>query len=106
MDNEFDNIEDLVGLSETNLTAARDHVDKIERETRLTKERIRYVTTGFPYHWIPKRVLIHTVYEVYMWLNQLLPNTELIVGLSLRELATGQTLFCYKDYWVDMWEPT
>ena len=102
MDNEFDNIEDLVGLSETNLTAAGDHVGKIERETRLTKERIRYVTTGFPYHWIQKMVLIHTVYGVCMWLNEFLPNTELMRGLTPRELASGRKVACDKDCCADI----
>jgi hypothetical protein len=31
MDKEFDKIEDLVGLLETNTTAAREHVGEIER---------------------------------------------------------------------------
>ena len=47
---EFDKLEDLVGLLETNTTAAREHVGKTERKLGLIKERIGYVTTGFPYH--------------------------------------------------------
>ena len=35
LDKQFDKIEDLVGFLETNTTTAREHVDKIERETRL-----------------------------------------------------------------------
>ena len=50
MDKEFDKIEDLVGLLETNIVAARDHVGEIEKGIRLIKERIRCVTTGFLYH--------------------------------------------------------
>ena len=97
MEKEFDKIEDLVGLLEANITAAREHVGKIEGEIRLIKERTRCVTTGFPYHWIPKIVLIHTVYDVCMWLNAFSPITELIGGLSPRELATGRKVTCDKD---------
>ena len=66
MDKEFDKVEDLVGLLETNTTVAREHVCKIEREIRLIKERTRCITTGFPYHRIPKMVIIHTIYGVCM----------------------------------------
>ena len=75
MDNKFNKIEDLVGLLETNTTATREHVGKIKREIRLIKERTRCITTGFPYHWIPNMVIIHTIYGVCMWLNEFLPNT-------------------------------
>jgi hypothetical protein len=102
MDKEFNKIEGLVGLLETNTTAAREHVGEIEREIRLIKERTRCVTTGFPYHWIPKMVLIHTVYDVCMWLNQFSPNTELVGGLSPRELVSGRQLACDKDCCADM----
>jgi hypothetical protein len=102
MDNDFDKIEDLVGLLETNTMAARERTCEIEREIRLIKERTRCITTGFPYHWIPKMVLIHTVYDVYMWLNQCLPNIERIGGLSPKELVTGQTLICGKDCCAEM----
>ena len=98
-----------MGLLETNTTAAREYVDKIEREIRLIKEKTRCVTTGFPYHWIPKMVLIHTVYDVCMWLNDFLPNTELMGGLSPREMATGRKLTydenCYTDLGKLPWTP-
>ena len=63
-------------------------VGKIERKIRLVKERTMCITTGFPYNWIPKMVIIHTIYGVYMWLNEFSPNTKLIGGLSTRELVT------------------
>ena len=88
IDKEFDKVEDLVGLLETNATAARKHVGEIEREIRLIKERTRCIMTGFPYHWIPKMVIIHIIYGVCMWLTEFLPITELIGGLSQREWVT------------------
>ena len=45
-----------------------------------SKERTMCITTGFPYHWIPKKVIIHTIYGVCMWLNEFLPTTKLIGG--------------------------
>ena len=80
MDKEFNKVEVLVGLLETNTAAAREYVGKIEREIRLIKERTRCITTGFPYHWIPKMVIIHIIYGVCMWLNEFLPNTKVIWG--------------------------
>ena len=50
MDKEFDRIEDLVGLVETNTMVAREHVGKMDREMRLIKEETRCITTGSPYH--------------------------------------------------------
>ena len=102
MDKEFDKVEDLVDLIETNITTAREHVGEIEREIRLIKESTRFITTGFCYHWIPKMVINCTIYGVCMWLNVFLPNTKLIGGLSPRELVTGRKLACDKDCWADI----
>ena len=114
MDKEFDKVEDLVGLLETNATAAREHVGEIGKEIRLIKERTRCIKTRFPYHWIPKIVVLHTIYGVCMWLNEFLPNTKrmwlneffpntkLIGGLSPRELVTGRKLACDRDYRADI----
>ena len=97
MNKDFDRIEDLVSLLNANTAAAREHGGKIEREIRLIKERTRCFTTAFPCHWFSKRkVLIHTVYDVCMWLNECLSTTELIGGLSSRDLVTGRKLSCDK----------
>ena len=45
-------------------------------------------------------VLIHTVYDVYIWLNQFSSNTKLIGGVSLRKLVIGRTLNCDRDCYV------
>ena len=50
----------------------------------------------------PKMVIIHTIYGVCMWLNEFLPTTKLIGGLSPRELATGRKLACDKDCRADI----
>ena len=55
MDKEIDKVEDLVGLLETNTTATREHVGKIEREIRLIKERTSCITIRFLYHLNPKK---------------------------------------------------
>ena len=47
-------------------------------------------------------VIIHTIHGVCMWLNKCLPNTELIVGLSPRELVSGRNLACDKDCRADI----
>jgi hypothetical protein len=50
IDKEFNKNGDLLGLLEMNTTAASEHVGKVEREIRLTKERTRCATTGFSHH--------------------------------------------------------
>ena len=45
MDMEFEKVRDLLPMTEVNTTAAREHVEEIERGIRLLKERVRcYVT--------------------------------------------------------------
>ena len=50
----------------------------------------------------PKMVIIHTIYGVCVWLNDILPNTKLVGGLSPRELVTGRNLAFNKDCCADI----
>ena len=58
MDKEFDKVQEHLPYLQINTTAAREHVGKIERETRQVKERTRCTTSEFSFEHIPTMVLI------------------------------------------------
>jgi 2-methylcitrate dehydratase PrpD len=57
-------VKEEVGIKPEDVVAVREHVPELETNIKLRKERTWCVTTEFPYHWIPKMVLDHIVYEV------------------------------------------
>ena len=66
MDMEFGKINNELALVEVNTTTAREHVPQIECQIRTIKERIRSVTSDFPFYPIPKMVLIQTVSTIFV----------------------------------------
>ena len=88
MDMEFEKVKDLVPLVEINTTAAREHVGYIEKKIRHLKEKVRAVTSEFPFKWIPILVMIQTVYSCAFWINAF-PNRTDNFGFSPREIVTG-----------------
>ena len=56
-------------MVEVNTTAAREHVPEIERRIRTIKERVRSVTSEFPFNPVQMLVLVQTVYMICIWLN-------------------------------------
>ena len=82
MDTEFEKIKDKVVLVEVNNTSAREHVGKIERQIRLVKERTRCSTSDMlacGMISLPKNIVIHLVYNVFLWLNMF----PLKLGISM-----------------------
>ena len=71
MDMEFDKIRDVLSMVEVNTTAAQEHVPEIERRIRTIKERVRSVTSDFPFNPVPMLVLVQTVYTICLWLNSI-----------------------------------
>ena len=56
-----------MGLAEVNTTAIRKHLEKIESQIRLIKERMRYSTSDMldcGMTCLPKHIVIHLVYNV------------------------------------------
>ena len=101
MDKEFDKVKEIVGLLEVNTAAVREHVAKIERRIRVLKERTRCDTSLLPFPLLPQLIVVHTVYNVTMWLNDSPPQNGITRGFSLRELVTGRTLDFRKYCWAD-----
>ena len=56
-----------MGLAEVNTTAAREHMEEIERQIHLIKERTMCSTSymlDFGMICLPKHIVIHLVYNV------------------------------------------
>ena len=98
IDTEFVKIKDLCGLVEVNTTAAQEHVPKVECMIRTVKQRLRSITSDFPFSPIPKMVLIHSVYHVIMMLNAFPQDQGVTGGFSPRELVTGRTINYLRDF--------
>ena len=87
MDMESEIIKDNVGLVEVNTTAARDHLGEIERQVRLVKERMRCSTSDMldcGMIFLPKKIVIHLVYNFCLWLNVFPLKLGLSMDYSLR----------------------
>ncbi len=69
MDKEFENLWNLVPIIAINMTAAQEHVPKINR---LMKEHGQGIFYTLPYKKIPQLMLIELIYHVLLWLNAFL----------------------------------
>ena len=97
MDMEFVKIKDLCGLVEVNTADAQEHVPELERMICTVKQRLRSVTSNFPFSPIPTMVLIHSVYHVITMINAF-PRDQVVTGGFLsRELVTGRTINYLRD---------
>ena len=67
-------------------------MDKIERELRTVKERVRCITGEFPFQSIPTMVLMYVVYSVCVWMDIFLIMQGITGGFSPRELVIGLTV--------------
>ena len=99
MDQEFDklegvieNIDGSIGNVEINTTAAREHVGEIERDIRTGKERCRAIVSVMPYLVLPKMMVIHLVYYVYIFLNCEVNPLGISESLSPREIILNHRL--------------
>ena len=102
MDTEFEKIKDMLPMVEFNTTAAREHVPEIELQIRKIKERVRSVTSDFPFNPIPMLVLVQTLYTICLWLNAIRSLSGMDRGLSSRELVTGRGVDYNKDCRADL----
>ena len=70
---------------------------KVERMIRTVKQRLRSVTSDFPFSPIPKMVLIHSVYYVIMMLNAFPRDQGVTGGFLPRELVIGRSSNYLRD---------
>ena len=90
MDMEFDKIKDVLPMIVVNTTAAREHVPEIERQIRTIKERVRSVTSDFPFNPVPVLVLVQTVYTIFLWLNTIRSLSGMDRGLPPPQACNRQ----------------
>ena len=69
MDMEFEKIKGVLPMVEVNKTSLREHIPEIESRIRTIKERVRSVTSDFPFDPDLMIVLVHTMYTISLWLN-------------------------------------
>ena len=69
MDGEFEKIMDLMLQVVCNMTAAKEHVSKAERNIRTIKEHTRGIIGTLPFKYIPRRLKMEIKYFVMLWLN-------------------------------------
>ena len=71
-DNEFDNDEtrEIIGDAVLHIYAKEEHVQIVERQLRMTKERLRCTIYGLPYKRFPKLMEIGAVAHVTEMLNR------------------------------------
>ncbi len=91
-DQEFNKVEDKIGLVEINTTTAHEHVGEIERFIHTIKERSRALVLDLPYTTLPRQVVIHLVYFAVLWLNSLPAAAGVSERNSLREIVLGLKL--------------
>jgi hypothetical protein len=89
MDMEFESLTDELELVQVNTTAAQEHVGDIEHGIRTIKDRARSTLAALPRKMIlPKKVIIHLIIFVIMWLNAPPARNGISVEFSPREIIT------------------
>jgi hypothetical protein len=89
MDMEFESLSDELELVQVNTTAAREHVGDIERGIRTIKDRARSTLAALPRKMVlPKKMIIHLIIFVIMWLNATPARNGISVDFSPREIVT------------------
>jgi hypothetical protein len=93
MDMEFKPLEELSTDVPINTTAAREHVNDIERSIRMIKDRSRSVLSELPYkHCLPDVFIIYLLRFVILWLNAFPEPNCASDEFSPREIVTGLRL--------------
>ena len=99
---EFEKIKDVLPMVEVNTTAAREHLPEIERRIRTIKERVRCVTSEFPFNLVLMLVLVQTVYMICLWLNAIRSLSGMDQGFSPSEILTERGVDYSKDCRADL----
>lgn len=90
MDMEFKPLESLSKSIPVNTTAAREHVNDVERSIRTIKDRSRSVISELPYKRCMSDVfIIFLLRFVVLWLNAFPNANGASTEFSPREIVTG-----------------
>jgi hypothetical protein len=92
MDVEFEKLRTLLPHVALNITAAREHVGKIERKIRVIKERARGTFNTLPYKKLPKIMVVELLHFCVMWMNSFPAKSGISKKWSPRELVSRHKL--------------
>ncbi len=109
MDQDFDKLEGVIegidrsiGNVDINNTAACKYVGEIERNICTSKERRLAIVSVLPYLLLPKMVVVHLVYYVYIFLNFEVTPLGISKTLSSREIVLRRRLDWSKHCWTSL----
>lgn len=91
MDGEFQFLQDdlkAMGIH-LNITAANEHVPKIEQQIRVIKERVRVTRHSLPFKVLPRQIITAMVSNATFWLNAFPLKGSTSDVISPRTLITG-----------------
>ena len=97
-DMEFRGIRKYVFPTRLNVTAANDHVGKVERSIRTIKERTRTTIHGLPFKRLPKLLIQELIYHAAKGLNQFPTKNGISDTLSPLTILTGRANPVYNDF--------
>ncbi len=92
MDNEFEKVKDHVPTDHLNTPAASKHIGKIEHCIRVIKERSCRIIYTLTYARLTQQMLIHVLYHIVMWLNNVLVSNCVSNQFNPRELILWHKL--------------
>ena len=95
---EFRGIRKYVFPTRLNVTAANDHVGKVERSIRTIKERTRTTIHGLPFKRLPKLLIQELIYHAAKGLNQFPTKNGISDTLSPLTILTGRANPVYNDF--------
>jgi hypothetical protein len=91
MDREFECLQDDLRGVTLNTTVASEHVQAIERQIHVVKERARAIWSTLPFNRVSNRIIVELINFVVLWLNAP-PSSGISQTYSPRTIMTGITL--------------
>ena len=89
---QFDELrEEFKGMA-LNITAAKDHVPKIECKIRAIKERILAIMSALPFQHLPAHVIIELINFCILWMNVIPSKMGCSMNFSLRTIMMCTSL--------------
>ena len=72
-----------------NITAANEHISKIEQQICVIKERVHCIWHTLPFKSLPLLMLIEMINHSVFWLNVFPPKGGVLETISLRMIVIG-----------------
>ena len=86
---EFQKVQDDLELVQVNTIAARDNMGEIDHRIRVVKEGATSVIVDIPFSLLHKKIVIHLIYFVVLWLDDFLATQGISEKHYPSEIFTG-----------------